>query len=384
MDIAIFQKSPSGRVRKASTGYWAFIPNPLPPPMPDFKGELLAAISGADRELGHLRGLIDLLPNPDLIMAPHIRREAVLSSQIEGTRSSLSDLFYYEASGESEDIADVREVLNYVQALRGGIEALKKLPISLRLVRTIHKELMRGVHGEISAPGEFRKSQNWIGRPGSTLETATYVPPPVEEMHDCLSDWEKFLHTRDDLPILVRCALMHYQFESIHPFLDGNGRVGRLLIPLYLYERGHLTYPAIYLSGFFEKYRREYYDGLLAVSQRGDWVGWLAYFLNGAATQSRLAIECAKRILKLQKGYLGKASQEKNKKRLTLLIEELFQNPYIMLKKAAGLTKVAFNTAKSDMKDLARLGIVREVTGQRRNRVFCAEEVLKSLESDQA
>ncbi|MBI2070261.1 MAG: Fic family protein [Elusimicrobia bacterium] len=382
MDINAFQKSSSGRLHKASAGYWYFAPNPLPPQkMPDFKGELLAAISAADRELGHLRGLIEFLPNPDLIMAPYVRREAVLSSKIEGTRSSLSDLFYYEASGESKDIEDVREVLNYVHALKEGMAGLKRLPLSLRLVREIHKVLMRGVRGDIATPGELRRSQNWIGRPGSALETATYVPPPAEEMHDCLSDWEKFLHLRDDLPILVKCGLMHYQFEAIHPFLDGNGRVGRLLISLYLFERGHLPHPALYLSGFFEKYRREYYDGLLSVSQRGDWAGWLAYFLNGVATQSGLAVQCAKRLLKLHEDYLKKISQDKNKKRLTILIDELFKNPYITLKRSSELTKAAFNTAKADMAYLSRLGFVKEITGQRRNRVFCAGEVLKSIES---
>lgn len=382
MDIRAFEKSPSGRIRKTPEGYWAFLPNPLPPKnMPEFKGNLLMILSDAERELGNLNGFLQLLPNPDLIMAPYIRREAVLSSRIEGTRSSLSDLFYYEISGAAKDTSDVREVLNYVFALREGIRQLKKIPLSLRLIRHIHATLMKNVRGNFATPGEFRKTQNWIGPPGSTLNTAVYVPPPAHEMMDCLRDWERFLHEQDTLPPLVKCGLIHAHFEAIHPFLDGNGRVGRLLIPFYLFEKGHLAHPALYLSGFFEEHRREYYEYLLAVNQIGNWEGWLTLFLNGFTAQSRKAVDCANKLLNKLESYRKLLREKKNKKRLEIIVESLFKNPYTTTNHIMELIPVVFNTAKTDLAELVRLGILRETTGHRRGKVFCAEEILKIINS---
>ena len=229
-----FSGTSSGKVIRTPNGYWAFVPYPLPPRI-DYDPETVRLLSDADRGLGNLAGIGQLLPNPHLLIAPYIRREAVLSSRIEGTQASLSDLLYFEAAEEEPPRApDVREVRNYVQAMEYGLKRLERLPLSLRLVREIHARLMRGVRGQEKRPGEFRDRQNWIGPPGCSLPEAAFVPPPVPEMTEALGAWEKFLHEAKDIPPLIQCSLMHYQFEALHPFLDGNGRVGRLLITFFL------------------------------------------------------------------------------------------------------------------------------------------------------
>jgi Fic family protein len=247
-------------------GYWAYIPNPLPPQIA-WSVPLISALAEAERNLGRLASLADMLPYPHILVRPFIRREAVLSSRIEGTRASLVDLYHYESAQSSffEDSSDVREVHNYVRALDYSLERSKTLPVSLRMIREIHGKLMEGVRGEYLTPGEFRRSQNWIGPPGSTIESATIVPPPVDEMHQALDALEKFIHAPSEIPQLVRAGLIHYQFEAIHPFLDGNGRMGRLLVIILLIEWGLISHPLLYLSAFFEAHRSEYYDRLLAV-----------------------------------------------------------------------------------------------------------------------
>jgi len=261
MDMALFQNSPSGRLVRAVDGYWAFVPNPLPPEL-TWDSPLASLASRADLALGTLSGLGETLPNPHLLIYPFIRKEAVLSSRIEGTQSSLSELLLFEAT-RAEKQRDVREVQNYVRAMEYGLKRLGDLPLSLRLIRELHAILMEGVRGERATPGEFRQSQNWIGPPGCTLNDATFVPPPVTEMREALDHLEEFLHADTELPPLVELALIHYQFETIHPFLDGNGRIGRLLIALFLCQRGILTKPLLYLSAFFEHHRQEYYQYLL-------------------------------------------------------------------------------------------------------------------------
>src|SRR2546426_4191463 len=282
MDPTAFKAPEAGRVIRTPKGYAAFVPAPLPPTL-DYGADLVRALSRADAALSELSGLGQHLPNPHLLIAPYVRREAVLSSRIEGTKASLSDLLLDEmenaASVPRED--DVREVRNYVVALEYGIKRLRDLPLSLRLVRELHARLMKGVRGERATPGEFRRSQNWIGPSGSTPATAPYVPPPPEHMKEALADCERFLHEREKLPDLIQCALMHEQFEAIHPFLDGNGRVGRLLITLFLIERGRLSQPLLYLSAYIEAHRGEYYSGLQAVHTDGDWKGWIRFFLTG-------------------------------------------------------------------------------------------------------
>ena len=259
-----FRSSAAGKVIMTRSGYHAFIPALLPPNI-QYDQDLVLALSRADTALGELSGLGRQLPNPHLLINPYIRQEAVLSSRIEGTKAGLSDLWLDEVDGgiADRDRTDIHEVMNYIRALEYGIQQLNELPLSKRLTRELHARLMQGVRGEQSTPGEFRRTQNWIGHPGSTLANAQYVPPPPEEMLVILDNWETFLHERESFPDLIQCAIMHEQFEAIHPFLDGNGRVGRLLITLFLIERGRLSQPLLYLSQYFEGRRQEYYSGLI-------------------------------------------------------------------------------------------------------------------------
>jgi len=380
MDIEKFKNSPTGRLIKTARNYWAFIPNPLPPAGLDkFSAEFVRILSEADRGIGVLKSLSKLIPNPNLLVAPYVRKEAVQSSRIEGTQASLSDIFYYEASNEKPKHADVVEVLNYVRAMNHGLSRLKELPLSMRLVKEIHLKLMEGVRGEEMKPGEFRTTQNWIGPPGCSLADATYVPPPIPEMNDALGQWEKFLHSDNSIAPLIKCALMHYQFEAIHPFLDGNGRVGRLLITFYLYEKDYLKYPILYLSDFFERYRNEYYDLLLGVSQNGNWDAWLKYFIRGVAEQSKVAEETGHKILDLQKKYRQQLQEESVSMPIFQLLDMLFLNPFVSLPGVSDCLKITWPTAKASVERLVKLGILKEVSGRKRNRIYCAEELLNIL-----
>ncbi|MCK4264172.1 MAG: Fic family protein [Candidatus Aminicenantes bacterium] len=380
MDIEKFKNSPAGRLIKTATDYWAFVPNPLPPADLDkFSAEFVGIMSEADRGIGVLKSLSRLIPNPNLLVAPYIRKEAVQSSRIEGTQASLSDIFYYEASKEKPKHADVLEVLNYVRAMNYGLSRLKELPLSLRLVREIHLKLMEGVRGEKMKPGEFRTTQNWIGPPGCSLADAAYVPPPIPEMNEALGNWEKFLHSDNSITPLIKCALIHYQFEAIHPFLDGNGRVGRLLISFYLCEKGYLEYPILYLSDFFERYRNEYYDLLLGVSQNGNWDAWLKYFIRGVAEQSKVAEETGYKILGLQKKYRQQLQKESFPMPVFQLLDMLFLNPFVSLPGVGDYLKITWPTAKASVERLVKLGILKEVSGRKRSRIYCAEELLNIL-----
>lgn len=364
-----------GRSIQCPAGYTAFIPDPLPPEIP-WTQELIRAISDADRMIGRLAGR---LPNPHLLIRPFVRREAVLSSKIEGTQATLGELLAAEAGAAVErSPADLREVGNYVVALEYGIKRLKTLPLSLRLAKELHEKLMRGVRGNQATPGEFRRSQNWIGPPGCALANATYVPPPPTELMACLGDWEKFLHDRS-LPPLVQVALIHYQFEAIHPFLDGNGRVGRLLITLFLIERSILPTPLLYLSAFFEATRRDYYDRLRGVQERGEWREWLHYFLNGVARQSEDALSRAERINRRLEEWRLAVSGTASKVPLAL-VDQLAANPYLTIKGAAKRLGVAFTTAQRAVAKLEALSIVTEVSHAKRDRVYCAKTLLDILE----
>ncbi|MCK4644804.1 MAG: Fic family protein [Candidatus Aminicenantes bacterium] len=380
MDIEKFKNSPTGRLIKTTRNYWAFIPNPLPPAGLDkFSAEFVRILSEAEQGIGVLKSLSKLIPNPNLLVAPYVRKEAVQSSRIEGTQASLSDIFYYEASKEKPKHADVLEVLNYVRAMNYGLSRLKELPLSLRLVKEIHLKLMAGVRGEKMKPGEFRSTQNWIGPPGCSLADATYTPPPVPEMNEALGQWEKFLHSDNSIAPLIKCALMHYQFEAIHPFLDGNGRVGRLLITFYLYEKGYLKYPILYLSDFFERYQNEYYDLLLGVSQNGNWDAWLKYFIRGVAEQSKVAEETGHKILDLQKKYRQQLQKESVSTPVFQLLDMLFLNPFVSLPGVSDSLKITWPTAKASVERLVKLGILKEVSGRKRSRIYCAEELLNIL-----
>ena len=371
-------RHPHGSLVLATGGYQAFVPEPLPPPI--FWSDALAvSLSAADRSIGRLAGEGRHLPNPHLLIRPFIRKEAVLSSRIEGTQASLGELLAAEAGAAVErSPADLREVGNYVVALEYGLERLETLPLSLRLVRELHERLMSGVRGDIATPGEFRRSQNWIGRPGSTLADATYVPPPPPELMPCLAAWERFLHD-NSLPPLVHAAFVHAQFEAIHPFIDGNGRVGRLMITLLLAQREVMPSPLLYLSAYFERTRPEYYARLLGITERGEWEEWLVYFLDGVAAQSEDVIERIQRIDALLSGW--KAELVRERSRVPEQALELFaENPFWTVRALTDRLDVAFTTAQRAIDRLEVLGAVSLAAGERRNRVYCARAMLNVLE----
>ena len=369
---------PHGRTVDCLGGYRAYVPAPLPPPM-TWDANLTVDLSSADRAIGRLAGEGRRLPNPHLLIRPFVRKEAVQSSRIEGTQATLGELLADEAGAAVErDPADVREVANYVVALEHGLGRLESLPVSLRLVREMHDLLMRGVRGDAAAPGEFRRSQNWIGSPGSTLNRATYVPPPPAELMGCLDAWERFLHD-ETLPPLVHAAVTHSQFEAIHPFLDGNGRVGRLLITLLLVQRDIIPSPLLYLSSYFEATREEYYARLLAVTERGEWEEWLAYFLRGVALQAQDAVDRIQRMDDLLADWRRRLSAGQSRvpeRALDLLAE----NPFCTVRGLADRLGVAFTTAQRAIGRLEDLGFVALVGEARRNRVYCAQAILDVLE----
>lgn len=381
MNPESFKDSTAGRCILTPTGFHAFVPNPLPPKL-EVDWELTNLLSEANVRLGELSGSGRLLPNPHLLIQPYLRREAVLSSRIENTVAGMDDLFFFEADeSEPPHAPDVREVANYVRALEYGLKRIKELPISGRLVREIHEHLMKDVRGGNipNAPGEFRRSQNWIGPPGCTLMEATFVPPPVNEMQEALAAWEKYLNTTPREPVLIQCALMHYQFEAIHPFVDGNGRVGRLLITFLLCERGVLSQPLLYLSAFFERHRDEYYRRLLAISEKGDWRGWIEFFLRGIIVQSKEALENANAILDLHANMMGKIQSKKTPHTARRIIDHLFGNPIISIHGLSRLWGLEYLTIQRGVRYLENAGILKEITGQRRNRLFVASQLLELL-----
>ena len=378
-----FQSANAGGCVLTPRGYWAFVPNALPPPL-TFSAGMVKLLSEADRALGELAGRGERLPNPHLLIRPYVLREAVQSSRIEGTQVETGQMFLFEAVPVQGELfskpADVREVNNYVLALEYAISQ-DTLPLSLRLVREIHRRLMQGVRGTGDAVGEFRTRQNYIGPEGCSLPDASFVPPPPEMLIELLGDWESYLQSNPGEPTLVQCALMHYQFEAIHPFEDGNGRIGRLLITFFLCERHCLSQPLLYLSAFFERYRSEYYDRLLAVSRDGDWEGWIEFFLRGVHQQANDAIETTKRIFSLRDKYHTRISGKRVPKVTRQVLDDLFANPFVT---AAGIRdrhRVSFPTAQRAVDGLLRLGVLREITGRRRNRIYCADEILRTFSS---
>ncbi len=380
MDTDLFKNSPSGKLVRATGGYWAFVPNPLPPRL-EWDDALVSLVSRADIALGTLSGLGETLPNPHLLIYPFIRREAVLSSRIEGTQSSLSDLLLFEAT-QVERQRDVKEVQNYVRAMEYGLKRLNELPLSLRFIRELHGILMEGVRGEHATPGEFRQSQNWIGPAGATLNEATFVPPPLTEMLENLDQLEKFLHAENELPPLVQTAMVHYQFETIHPFLDGNGRIGRLLITLFLCQKNVLSRPLLYLSAFFEKHRQEYYELLLKVSSTGAWRDWIGFFLQAVAEQSGDAVSRYRRLLELLRSYSQIAREKHLPPTAGQLVELIFMKPVLNAKTAQEFLKVSYPSAQNAISSLEEAGILTEITGRKRNKAYSAKEILKALDGD--
>ena len=364
----------AGRYVAQPTGYRAFIPAPLPPNPPiEMTGELQRLLSAADLAIGRLDGSVLTLPNPDLFVFMYVRKEAVLSSQIEGTQSSLQDLLSAEAElFERELPSDVDEVVNYVRAMNHGLRRLRELPVSVRLIREIHAELMRGFRGGPLQPSELRTGQNWIGPGGSTLSTATFVPPPHHVVPEALGALEQFIQTDTQLPQLIRIALAHVQFETIHPFLDGNGRVGRLLITFLLTECNALHKPVLYLSHYFKQHRTEYYERLQAVRDHGAWEPWLLFFLRGVVQVAAEATETARRVLQLREAHratiaarLGRVAGSGHR-----VLESLFDRPIISVDSVVALTGTSFAAANTLVARLVDAGIVAEMTGYARNRRF--------------
>jgi Fic family protein len=367
-------RSRAGRYVRQPTGYRAFLPNVLPPDPPvKVEGRLQRLLSEADLALGRLDGSLQILPHPDLFVFMYVRQEAVLSSQIEGTQSSLQDLLAAEAQiFDPDQPRDVAEVLNYVAAMNYGLDRLRDLPVSVRLIREIHERLMQGVRGQGLTPGELRTSQNWIGPGGCTLAEATFVPPPPHEVAPALGALETFLHADDDLPLLLKIGLAHVQFETIHPFLDGNGRVGRLLITFLLREKGILHKPVLYLSHYFKRHRQRYYELLQATREEGGWEAWLAFFLQGVAEVSAQATETARRILALREEHraaiaanLGRTAGKGH-----LVLEQLLVRPIVSVNEVREWIGTTYPAANQLVEKLVAIGVLAEITGRSRNRKF--------------
>lgn len=361
----------TGRFVRQPSGYTAFVPAPLAPaPALDFDGVLVGELARASDAVGRLDGVTQTLPNPDLFVAMYVRREAVLSSQIEGTQSTLNDVLAFELDPDRPDLpGDVEEVVNYVRAMNYGLERLSELPLSLRLIREIHAELLSTGRGATKGPGEFRRTQNWIGPEGLSLQDATFIPPPPDEMKDALADLESFLHADTGLPPLLECAFAHAQFETIHPFLDGNGRVGRLLITFLLVHRDVLHRPLLYLSYYLKRHRAAYYDRLTAVREDGDWEGWVKFFLTGVRETAEEAVNTARAIVDLRERHQSIVAETAGLTGVKAL-ECLFQRPLINVKVLASELDVTFATANRVIDSLQSADIVEEITGGRRNRVF--------------
>ena len=364
----------AGSYVRQTEGYQAFEPRPLPPDPPlEIDADLQALLSRADRELGRLDGSIQTLPHPDLFVFMYVRKEAVLSSQIEGTQSSLQDVLAAEARLlQPSKSNDALEVIRHIRAMHHGLDRLGDLPVSIRLIKEIHAELLSNGRGSRLEPGELRRSQNWIGPAGCTLADATFVPPPPHKVLECLGQLETFLHANAGLPALLEIGLAHAQFETIHPFLDGNGRIGRLLITFLLCERKILGQPVLYLSHYFKRNRLEYYEHLQAVRDRGDWEAWLRFFLQGVIEVSVEATETARRILLLREEHrsaiterLGRVAGNGHR-----VLEHLFDHPIVSVNDVKGLTGTTYPAANDLVAKLEEIKILSEITGQARNRKF--------------
>ncbi len=369
-----------GRMVGIIDGEMAFVPNDLPPHL-NWGGRLVSALSEADQAIGQLHGIGLNLPNPDLLITPFLRREAEMSSRIEGTQAQVRDIYLFEMQ-ESEaqpEVPDVKEVSNYVRALDYGLERRTELPVCLRMIRELHSVLLEGVRGENDRPGEFRKSQNWIGSRGCTIAQARYVPPPPAEMQVCLDAFERFINApHPHIPVLVWLAMIHYQFEAIHPFRDGNGRIGRLLLILLLCAQGVLNRPLLYLSAYFDRKREEYYEKLLRVSTQGEWDEWILFFLRGVVEQSLDAFERSRRLMALQQQFRSRV-KSKGSALPIRLADLLVERPVITTVFVSRHLHVTYQTAKNNIRRLIKAGILKQHGDAKRNRVFIAEEVLAIL-----
>ena len=376
----------AGRYVRQRDGYSAFIPAPLPPNPPvRIDGELQSLLSVADQALGRLDGSIQTLPDPDLFMLMYVRKEAVLSSQIEGTQSSLQDVLAAEAKVFSSDsYQDANEVINYIKAMNYGLRRLSELPISVRLIREIHAKLLQGVRGSNLTPGELRTSQNWIGPTGCTLSEAKFVPPPSHEVSNALGELETFLNQPGDLPPLIWIGLAHAQFETIHPFLDGNGRIGRMLVTFLLCEQDLLLKPVLYLSHFFKQHRERYYEELQSVRDTGNWEQWLIFFLRGVVEVSGQAIDTARQILTLRETdrnviaeNLGQTAGNGHR-----VLEHLYRHPIVSVKDVQKLIGKTYVVANNLVTRLVDYGVLQELTGGVRNRRFRYQGYIELFHDD--
>lgn len=391
MDVAMFTQDSPGkltRIGRGPSGYTAYVPNPLPPHL-QLDPDTLLLLSQADQSLGRLAGIGQFVKNSTLLLKPLVRREAVLSSQIEGTRSGLDDLYRYEAEQlfpareGSADNEDAHEVMNYVVALEYGIHRLDSLPVSVRLIRELHRHLMKGVRGEQATPGELRTTQNWIGPAGCTLNEATYVPPPVDAMTEALGEIENYVHNAPEYPQLIRLALVHYQFESIHPFVDGNGRVGRLLLALLAVQWNLLPSPLLYLSAYFERNRDIYYRLLLGVSTRGDWIEWIRFFLSAVTEESYDTMKRLHALQALADSWHMKLESQPRTSALTLrLADSLMEQPFVTVPAAAKLLGVTYRTAQLHVDRLQQEGILKPRDARHYGKIYQASDILRVLNSN--
>jgi Fic family protein len=381
MQKEFFTDKAPGRLVPTIDDNLAFVPDPLPPKNFAWSDSLISLLSEADRSLGQVEGLGVILPNPDLFILPFAHREAVLSSRIEGTQSSLSDLVLFEGA-RIERHKDVREVSNYLRALHHGLEMLHKIPLASRLICECHSILLEGVRGSGHTTGEFRKSQNYIAPPGTPMAKATYIPPPPDEVPEAMSQLEKFIHSDNKFPPLIEAAFLHYQFEAIHPFMDGNGRIGRLLIILFLLSKGILTRPLFYPSAYYEKNRQEYYDRLLAVSTHGEWEEWAKFFLNGVVEQSRDAIMRAQSLFNIQQSYYKRVEKCRVAGNLRRVIDLALQHPILIVPRVKEALGVSFPAAQRYVSQLVEYEILKEVTISPRKHYYIAQDIIDLLSKE--
>lgn len=382
VEIEAYASTPYGEARRTlgAHGYVAYFPATMPRVL-DLPAPTVRLLAEAEGALGQLAGVGRLIRNPDLLIRPYLLREALYSTRIEGTQASMAEVFESNVAGEAPN-ADVEEVVNYAAAMRWGIESLERLPLSLRLLCEMHRRLMSGVRGRGLSPGELRSSQNWIGAPGSTIETAQFVPPPPEELPALLADWERFAHEESELPLLVQNALLHAQFETIHPFLDGNGRIGRLLLVFFLVVRGRLPEPLLYLSSYLERHRQDYYDALQEVHVTGNPIPWIDLFLTAVQTQATDAVQRAQKIIALREQYLEAASMTGSPNAVAL-VDLICENPIVTTRSIEERLAVSRPTALRLLRRMEEQGVLTEGdAGTRGQRRYVARAMMEAATSD--
>ena len=373
---------PNGNFEVNAENQLVFIPNKLPPSGISYDNEMILLLAHAERKIGELKGRGDALENPHILIRAYLKREAVLSSKIEGTLASLKDLNMHEAFGSIEkntkDDLRLQEVINYVNALESALKKIKESEqtINLELVKASHKILMTGfVGGDDKSPGEFRTRQNWIAKTHGTKKIIIYTPPPPEKIMELFENLEKFLQEDHEISVLIQCAFIHYQFEAIHPFLDGNGRIGRLLLPLILYKKGLLPEPLLYLSAYFEKNLKKYYDGLLMTGQKSEWDQWVKFFLNAFIKQADETIKNIQKLVDLQKRYRETLGEKNTSNKIILLMEHMFTNPYITIPQVADYLQVTYPSAKAAVMKLVKEGILKKTDIKFKSKVFLAKKI---------